>query len=302
MSNLYHLTIIINFYCMKKLYTILAAAALAFSANAQIYLVGSGEGLDWTPETPMTVNLENNAYTVTINNLVGFKISTAMGDWDTFNGSAVTCAITEETLGQPIELTAGDGDINTPWVGTYTLVISADVKTMTVTTTTPKPSGPAEIYIRGSVNEWNNLDGWQFVFDADKNAYYFDCIAPHNIPMGAEFKVADANWGNINYGAAGAVYADDFGSDWNYNAGNAVMSEDYAGTIEVTLPTVVKAPATVILHPEIIEHGGAGVADITVDANAPKEYFNLQGIRVANPTEGLYIVRQGKNVTKTYVK
>lgn len=287
---------------MKKIYTILAAAALAFSANAQLYMVGSGAGLDWTPETPMEVALENGNYTVTIENLVKFKMSTAKGDWDTYNAAGLAFEITEETLGQPVEITAGSPDIMTPWAGTYTLVVSGDCKTVTVTTTTPKPQGPKEIYLRGSINEWNNLDGWQFVYDADKNAYYFDCIAPHNIPMGAEFKVADANWGDVNYGAAGAVYADVFGSDWNFDAGNAVMSEDYAGTIEVTLPQVVKNPATVILHPEIIEHGGAGVADITVDANAPKEYFNLQGIRVANPTEGLYIVRQGKNVTKTYVK
>ncbi|MDE5734040.1 MAG: Ig-like domain-containing protein [Duncaniella sp.] len=33
-------------------------------------------------------------------------------------------------------------------------------------------------------------------------------------------------------------------------------------------------------------------------ADAPVEYYNLQGIRVANPTSGLYIKRQGNKVTK----
>ena len=42
---------------MKKLYSVAAIAALALSANAQIYIVGSGVGLDWTPETPMEVAL-----------------------------------------------------------------------------------------------------------------------------------------------------------------------------------------------------------------------------------------------------
>lgn len=46
-----------------------------------------------------------------------------------------------------------------------------------------------------------------------------------------------------------------------------------------------------------------GIADITVeDANAPVEYFNLQGIRVNNPENGIFIRRQGKNVTKVIVK
>ena len=40
----------------------------------------------------------------------------------------------------------------------------------------------------------------------------------------------------------------------------------------------------------------SGIADIAVDtdANAPVEYFNLQGVRVDNPTPGkVYIVRRG---------
>ena len=45
-------------------------------------------------------------------------------------------------------------------------------------------------------------------------------------------------------------------------------------------------------------NGGAGVEGIVADNNAPVEYFNLQGVRVANPENGVYIRRQGANVTK----
>lgn len=39
------------------------------------------------------------------------------------------------------------------------------------------------------------------------------------------------------------------------------------------------------------------------NVNAPVEYFNLQGVRVANPEAGnLYIVRQGNKVSKTLVR
>lgn len=44
------------------------------------------------------------------------------------------------------------------------------------------------------------------------------------------------------------------------------------------------------------------VNDAAVDANAPVEYFNLQGIHVANPENGLYIRRQGRTVSKVLVK
>lgn len=47
---------------------------------------------------------------------------------------------------------------------------------------------------------------------------------------------------------------------------------------------------------------GAGVSEVIVDENAPVEYFNLQGMRVANPENGIYIVRQGNKTSKVFVK
>ncbi|MDE7437584.1 MAG: hypothetical protein K2M93_03780 [Muribaculaceae bacterium] len=43
---------------------------------------------------------------------------------------------------------------------------------------------------------------------------------------------------------------------------------------------------------------GTGVEEIFGDEDAPVEYFNLQGIKVANPEKGLYIKRQGEKTTK----
>ena len=42
----------------------------------------------------------------------------------------------------------------------------------------------------------------------------------------------------------------------------------------------------------------SGVAEISVDADAPVEYFNLQGMRVEKPAKGVYIKRQGAKVSK----
>ena len=49
--------------------------------------------------------------------------------------------------------------------------------------------------------------------------------------------------------------------------------------------------------------GLSGISNVTVaDENAPVEYYNLQGVRVANPESGLYIKRQGNKATKVLVK
>lgn len=68
-----------------------------------------------------------------------------------------------------------------------------------------------------------------------------------------------------------------------------VATEEVAGTWEIKHIAVTGDKSGV----EVIE---------AVDANAPVEYFNLQGVRVANPENGLFIRRQGSKVAKVLVK
>lgn len=42
----------------------------------------------------------------------------------------------------------------------------------------------------------------------------------------------------------------------------------------------------------------SGIDDVEVDEDAEAEYYNLQGIRVANPTHGIYIMRRGSVISK----
>lgn len=44
------------------------------------------------------------------------------------------------------------------------------------------------------------------------------------------------------------------------------------------------------------------VAKVEIDGDGPVEIYNLQGVKVANPSNGLYIVRQGKKVQKVMIK
>lgn len=44
---------------------------------------------------------------------------------------------------------------------------------------------------------------------------------------------------------------------------------------------------------------GASVGNVSLDSNAPAEYYNLQGMRISNPAAGqMYIIRQGASVRK----
>ncbi len=52
----------------------------------------------------------------------------------------------------------------------------------------------------------------------------------------------------------------------------------------------------------ILVSESTGVENVEVEANAPAVYYNLQGVEVANPENGLYIVKQGNKVSKVLVK
>lgn len=91
--------------------------------------------------------------------------------------------------------------------------------------------------------------------------------------------------------------------DWN------VMTLDDMPKMECVLSEPVtgqfwfknggKQPA---IYMELVAGDGSAVANIEADENAPVEYYNLQGVRVANPENGIFIRRQGSKSTKVLVK
>lgn len=70
-----------------------------------------------------------------------------------------------------------------------------------------------------------------------------------------------------------------------------VSTADVAGTWEVKGISVTGTDT------------GVGIVDaIADDVNAPVRYYNLQGVEVANPTDGLFIRVQGKKATKVIIR
>lgn len=114
-------------------------------------------------------------------------------------------------------------------------------------------------------------------------------------------------------------------SDWNNNGTNYIAEGDNkfteGGTSNVTEKTgddnnwVFETKKCGNEHYSTIDlvlnldkmtlssKASTGVESISADnTNAPAEYFNLQGVKVNNPENGLYIVRQGNKVSKQYIR
>ncbi len=78
------------------------------------------------------------------------------------------------------------------------------------------------------------------------------------------------------------------------NAREVYDNAEFAMEIEAAIEALKKAEA---------DYQTSGIAGIGADGSeAAVEYFNLQGIRVENPSAGIYLRRQGSSVTKVIVK
>ena len=77
-------------------------------------------------------------------------------------------------------------------------------------------------------------------------------------------------------------------------AGAYISYKQYNDDWEITTTDTADQPLVNLYK----EAGTSSIEETVADENAPVEYFNLQGIRVNNPENGLYIRRQGNTVTK----
>lgn len=84
---------------------------------------------------------------------------------------------------------------------------------------------------------------------------------------------------------------------------NIVDNEEVVGetvVVEGSLESYFGAPG--VKNTKYVS-GLSGVEAVVIESeNNAVEYFNLQGVRVAQPTQGLYIVRQGSKVSKQIIR
>lgn len=88
-----------------------------------------------------------------------------------------------------------------------------------------------------------------------------------------------------------------------YNQFSITLPTEYEGAKFDVVAIIGCYNGNLQVQPISIEaNGSSAISDINIDENAPVEYFNLQGIRVANPENGLYIRRQGNTVSKVIIR
>lgn len=80
------------------------------------------------------------------------------------------------------------------------------------------------------------------------------------------------------------------------------VSKDLVSLFGVTGGPKYKVGEAEIRGLYFTKNENSGIENITVGADAPAEYYNLQGVKVENPEDGMYIRRQGGKATKVIIR
>lgn len=153
---------------------------------------------------------------------------------------------------------------------------TGEVKFTKQTTSQPPVTGDFVVYYDNSVTNWTNV-----------LCHYWGGEASSSWPGGTMQQDSEGLWFiSLPTGTTGVVFNN--GSGQQTNDIKPEHQHIYRGLGDRNY--------------EDMGENNSGVDNLTRDdANAPVEYYNLQGMRVDNPTRGIYIMRQGKHVEKVYV-
>ena len=290
---------------MKKFYTLAAALMMgALGAQAgQLFLAGDATLYGWNlddAQALLSTPDNDNIYTGTLY-LKGeqeFKILASYEFGGTEYGAAPDASLTDGkiTLASGIN-DEGYGKIKVVEDGYYLITIDTENLSATFVKSVYQESEViySTLFMVGSATAGNwSVDNGTPMYQNPENPCEFSAM---NIELNeGTFKIANALKGGGTWG----------GKYWFFrNADNAeLMTLDQEGDLQWSIITagnynIVANTATGAISIKAAQ--SSSISDIAAP-DAAAEYYNLQGVRVMNPANGLYIVRQGGKTFKTLLK
>ena len=156
-------------------------------------------------------------------------------------------------------------------------------------------------------DNWSALDEWKmtpFENVPENRDYKFVCADEQFVAAGETFKFAAKSWADLNLGGNGATPLNYYlGTDIELVSGgdpaNGTMDEEWNGVCYLRIAEDLKSGVVFFSNDkDELPEWLSAVENIEIDNNGVAEYFNLQGVRVAQPENGLYIVVKDGKATK----
>ena len=240
---------------MKKFLLMFCAAVISLAAHATLYVTG-GSVTDapaaWNPENPLVVNEANGVYTFKASGK--FKISTAKGNWDTFNGGAMCLDgdWNKATTTATANLKTGSDDINPPLDGTeITYEVSSDLSTIKATLPDGKTFGDKVDYSYALHGQITGNTAWESTAMTENNGVWEwtgtvvagDFGIKKLSPDGTQAAWISAD-GTATVSAAGVYAAKVGGTDWSSTLAGEYTFSFNPETMKLTITAKGTVPPT----------------------------------------------------------
>lgn len=297
-----------------------SAMALADTDPAVLYMIGGAtEGKwDWNQAAEMQpVAGQEGSYSYTGPlTAYDFKIYAEKdASWQgipAYRPETANCEISKNGVANDKVVFNSDASDN-KWkvvdAGIYTITI--DIKSMKISATYDgEIEQPKTLYLIGSLNGWDINNPTPCVADGD---YIF--VYTGELEAGCQFQAMreKGNWGAefvVPKNATPIVPEpqDNVKAESKIPA-TGLVNDACEYTFDHSKVWTVEQKGTYTLKfnlndwtLNVTPTGSTGNVEIVTDANAPTEYYNLQGVRVYDPAGGLYLVRKGGKVSKVMIK
>ena len=269
-----------------------------------LYIVGHDNGWDPANPTEIPYDAEKGAYYIEGIEFINSscKISRVKGDWGAFNANGI-CSSNDATIkiGTPCSLYLQYcNDIKIEKAGTYNLTIDMVNATMLLEEQIVYPDA---LFLCGNLKDANwdpSYDG--AILDPTEEGVY----AIKDVELvGAD----GGDWAYFSFNTA----VGDWDKDVNKSARYGATSSDELVTADENMkvvnggtnpcawkikPGIYSIVVDLVNMTMVATEQTTGVESIEAENNAPAVYYNLQGVEVANPENGVYIMKQGNKVTK----
>ena len=310
---------------MKKLLSLSVGVLVSLGVQAQdvttLYVAGAegtvinGQTLGaWDIANPLEVEATDGYFVLDCQNVqqYGFGISDLKtSDWTVWPQHLYrpSAEFTKANLGKEVPMSGPNaGNFEPLWPGDWKLVISRDLSTVTVTTTTPGSS----YNLVGSFNGYACQDNYQFeAEDGVDNVFWLDITTP--LTSSILNILRNKGWTDwwtpqttpLSVGETANTWL--WHDDWldKSNPRDAALT-DYTGTMRLEVPDDITNGCSIAVtcYPDIREHKSipTGIVLHRTEYGEHPEYFNLQGMKVETPRNGIYVVRRGNKVTKELIR
>ena len=310
---------------MKKLLSLSVGVLISLGVQAQdvttLYVAGApgtvinGQTLgNWDIANPLEVEATDGYFVLDCKNVqqYGFGISDLKtSDWTVWPQHLYrpSAEFTKANLGKEVPMSGPNaGNFEPLWPGDWKLVISRDLSTVTVTTTTPGSS----YNLVGSFNEYACQDNYQFEAEEGvDNVFWLDITTP--LTSSILNILRNKGWADwwtpqttpLSVGETANTWL--WHDDWldKSNPRDAALT-DYTGTMRLEVPDDITNGCSIAVtcYPDIREHKSipTGIVLHRTEYGEHPEYFNLQGMKVETPRNGIYVVRRGNKVTKELIR